>query len=183
MTATTQFIQFGKHNIDYDIVRSKKRSKIEIVVFDNAKVKVLAPVEKPTEEIHQIVKSSSKRIFQKQLRLREHRNTRLTFSDGSMLPYLGREYLLRVFDSNGSNGHESFSFRNGMFIVESKGKEPYVIRTLYEKWLEKRATSKLEKKVNEYSQLLKIDRKRLRINIKSQKNRLGSLRKKLTLNQ
>ena len=57
-----------------------------------------------------------------------------------------------------------------------------MIRALYEKWLGNRAASILEKKVNEYSDVLKIDRGKLRINIKSQKNRLGSLGRKLTLN-
>jgi predicted metal-dependent hydrolase len=182
LTAITQFVQFGKHKILYDIVHSKKRSKTEIVVLDNTKVKAFAPAGKPIDEIHQIIKSNSKWIFQKQLRLYEHKNTRLTYFDGSILPYLGRKYSLQVFDNYGGNGHESFSFKKGKFIAESKGKEPDVIRTLYEKWLEKRATSILEKKVNEYSRLLKIDRKKLRINIKSQKNRLGSLGQKLTLN-
>jgi predicted metal-dependent hydrolase len=164
-------------------VYSKRRSKTEIIVLDNIKVKVLAPTEKPIDKIHQIVKLNSKWIFQKQIRLCQHKNTKLMYSDGSILPYLGREYLLQVLDSNGSNGHESFSFKKGKFIVEAKGNEPYMIRTLYERWLEKRATKILEKKVNEYSSLLKIDRNKLRINIKSQKNRLGSLGKKLTLQQ
>lgn len=184
MTATTaQFIPFGKQKIYYDIVRSKKRKKTEIVILDNANVKILAPVQKPNKEIRQIVKSSSRWIFQKQLRLREHKNTRLMYSDGSTLPYLGKQYLLLVFDDHNDNGHESFSFKKGKFIVKAKGKNPYMIRTLYEKWLEKRATGILEKKVNEYSNLLKVDISKLRINIKSQKNRLGSLGKKLTLQQ
>jgi predicted metal-dependent hydrolase len=182
MAANTQFIRFGKQKIHYDIVRSNKRKKTEIIMVDSANVKVLAPAQKPTEEIRQIVESSSRWIFRKQLRLREYKNTRLTYFDGSTLPYLGRKYLLRVFDSHNNNGHESCSFMKGKFIIETKGKEPHMIRTLYEKWLERRATDIPEKKVNEYSNLLKIDRSKLRINIKSQKNRLGSLGKKLTLN-
>jgi predicted metal-dependent hydrolase len=176
LTATTT-IAFGKQKIYYDIVRSKKRKKTEIVILDNANVKILAPAQKPSKEIRQIVKSSSRWIFQKQLRLREYKNTRLTYSDGSTLPYLGKQYLLRVFDDHDNNGHESFSFKNGKFIVKSKLMEPHMIKSLYEKWLEKRAATVLEKKVNDYSNLLGIDRKNLRINIKSQKNRLGSLGK------
>lgn len=70
----------------------------------------------------------------------------------------------------------------GKFIVKSKGKEPCMIKTLYEQWLGKRAATILEKKVKEYSNLLGIDRSNLKINIKSQNNRLGSLGKNLTLN-
>ncbi len=181
MTNTT-FIRFGKQKIYYDIVRSKKRKKIEIVISDNANVKVLAPLQKTTKEIRQIVKSSSRWIFQKQLRLREYKNTGFTYSDGSTMPYLGKEYLLRVFDNDGGYGHDSFSFDKGKFIVKSNGKEASTIRNLYEEWLEKRAVSIIEKKVSEYSTLMNIDKDKLRINIKSQKNRLGSLGRKLTLN-
>src|SRR5690349_4218509 len=127
MAANTQFIRFGKQKIHYDIVRSDKRKKTEIIILDSANVKVLAPAQKPTKEIHQIVESSSRWIFRKQLRLREYKNTRLTYFDGSTLPYLGRKYLIRVFDSHNNNGHESFSFKKGKFIIETKGKEPYMI--------------------------------------------------------
>ena len=87
--------------------------------------------------------------------MREHRNTRVTYSNGSMLPYIGKEYR-QVFDNDNRKGHHSFSFNKGKFIVKSKGKDATVIRTLYEKWLEKRATNMLEKKVGAYSNILKM---------------------------
>jgi predicted metal-dependent hydrolase len=76
----------------------------------------------------------------------------------------------------------SYYYCIGIFIAKSKLKEPNTIRSLYEKWLENIAASILQSKVNVYSDLLKIDSSKLRINIKSQKNRLGSLGRKLTLN-
>ena len=80
-------------------MHSKKRKKTEIVVLDNTKVKVLSPLGKPHEDIHQLVKSSSRWIFQQQLRLREHRSAELTYCDGSTLPYLGMQYPLQIFDA------------------------------------------------------------------------------------
>lgn len=173
---------FGKQKIWYDIVHRKKRKKTEIVVLENEKVKVLAPLGKSSNQIHRLVKSSSRWIFQQQLRLQQHKGKKLaTYRDGSTLPYLGRQYPLRIIDTE-DNMHESFSFSKGKFIAKAKGKEPKIIRALYEKWLENRAAIILKKKVNEYSDVLKIERGKLRINIKSQKNRLGSLGRKLTIN-
>jgi predicted metal-dependent hydrolase len=143
---------------------------------------VLAPLGKSSDQVYQLVKSSSRWIFQQQLRLREHNDKKLiTYCDGSTLPYLGRQYPLRIIDGE-NEAPESFSFDRGKFIAKAKCKEPKIIKALYEKWLENRAASVLEKKVNEYSDLLKIDRGKIRISIKSQKNRLGSLGKKLTVN-
>jgi predicted metal-dependent hydrolase len=148
---------FGKQKILYDIVHSKKRKKIELIVLENEKVKVLAPSGKSSDQIHQLVKSNSQWIFQQQLRLREHKDKKLiTYCDGSTLLYLGRQYQLRIIDGQNSIP-ESFSFDRGKFIVKAKCKEPKVIKALYEKWLENRAVSILEKKVNEYSDVLKID--------------------------
>ena len=40
---TTSHVKFGKTRIDYDIIRSPSRKKIEIVVVGKKSVKVLAP--------------------------------------------------------------------------------------------------------------------------------------------
>jgi len=58
-------------------VHSKKRKKIELVVLENEKVKILSPLEKSSDQIHQLVKSTSRWIFQQQLRLREHKDKNL----------------------------------------------------------------------------------------------------------
>jgi predicted metal-dependent hydrolase len=115
------------------------------------------------------------------LRLRQHKGPKFTYSDGSTLTYLGRKYPLQIIDAQ-DNTPESISFSKGKFIAKAKRKDPTIIRALYETWLENRTATILEKKVNEYSDVLSIERDKIRINIKSQKNRLGSLGRKLTIN-
>jgi predicted metal-dependent hydrolase len=56
------------------------------------------------------------------------------------------------------------------------------IKLLYEKWLEKKATKLLKNKVYNYCGVIGLDHKALKIRIKSQKNRVGSLGRNLVLN-
>lgn len=178
---TTPYVSFGKAKIYYDIVFSPKRRKLEIVMVDSNRVKVIAPTNKTPKEIREIVKLNSKWVFQKQLKLREQKNTRLAYLDGSALPYLGRKYSLRIIDVKRGDENELFSLDKGRFVVKTNSEEPNHIRNLYENWLEQRAINFLNSKVKGYSKVLGID-EGLKIKIKSHKNRLGSLGRNLTLN-
>ena len=180
MTVTPS-VRFGKAKIHYDIVFSSKRRKIEIVVLDSDKIKVFAPVTKTSQEIHKIVKSNSKWIFQKQLKLRNQTKTFFAYLSGSSLPYLGKKYPLQILDTKRNNESESFSLRKGRFIVKTNNKEPNHIRNLYGNWLASKASNFLECEVKNYSKILRIDEE-FKIKIKSHKNRLGSLGRNLTLN-
>jgi predicted metal-dependent hydrolase len=151
-------------------------------VVDSKKVKVIAPTNKPAKEIREIVKLNSKWIFQKQLKLREQKNTKLLYLDGSKLPYLGRKYPLQILDvKKNDDDNKLFYLVKGRFVAKTNSKDPNHIRNLYENWLENRATNFLKSKVKSYSKMLGID-EGMKIKIKSHKNRLGSLGKNLTLN-
>jgi predicted metal-dependent hydrolase len=183
---TTSYIKFGKTRIRYDIIRSPSRKNTEIVVVSKKSVNVLAPANKHHRDIHDIVKSNSRWIFRKQLQLEEQHQKGLTYYDGSKLLYLGKKYALNVVKIENvlvseKNGR-IFTFHRGGFIVRVSDTHPKQIKALYEKWLEEHAPKVLKKKVQNYCKILGLNPSTLRIRIKSQRNRVGSLGRNLVLN-
>lgn len=113
------------------------------------------------------------------MRLDGNPNTGPTYRVGSKLPYLGKNYPLYL--NIGSNG-TGLEFHKGKFIANVEGDNPNHTKALYEKWLEKQGPRILNKTVHRFSKMLGIDYNSLRIKIKSQRNRVGSLGSNLTLN-
>jgi len=181
----THYVRFGRSRIHYDIIKSPFRKKIEIVVVGKKSINVLAPEIKGDNEIRKIVKSNSRWIFKKQLSLEENKKKKSTYVNGSKLLYLGREYLLHVartkINANIEN-KEAFTFQKGKFVVRAMDIEPTNIKMLYEKWLQNRALSILQKKIRDYCKIIDLDPSTLKIRIKFQKNRAGSLGRNLKLN-
>jgi predicted metal-dependent hydrolase len=126
LTATTipSYVRFGNAKIEYNTILSPKRRKVEIVLVDSNKVIVIAPTDKSASEIREIVKSNSRWIFQRQLKLRKQKNTNLVYLDGSALPYLGRKYPLQILDVKKNNENELFSLVKGRFVAKSNSNEP-----------------------------------------------------------
>jgi hypothetical protein len=55
------------------------------------------------------------------MKLRQHKNTPFTYSDGSTLRYLGRRrYLPRIFDNDSDDPYESFSFNKANLLSSPK---------------------------------------------------------------
>jgi predicted metal-dependent hydrolase len=181
-------VRFGKTKIHYDVIRRVSRRQTEIVITEKRLVQVLAPADKSDEEIHKIVKSNSRWIYRKQLHIQEKQmnSKSLTYSDGSKLPYLGKEYkleLVRVGQAmQDAKYKETFMFQTGRFIARTSDLSHFKIKSLYENWLQKQATRLLKKKVLYYCKIIGLDHTGLKIRIKSQRNRVGSLGRNLVLN-
>jgi predicted metal-dependent hydrolase len=97
-----------------------------------------------------------------------------TFKDGSTLPYLGKNYPLRIFTREATN---SIGFADGQFIVNiwpSKNVTAQYVEKLYEHWLMKVARPVLKNKVETYSEKLGVTGPG-KIVIKKLKNRWGSM--------
>lgn len=185
---TSSHVRFGKTKIHYDIIRKATRRKTEIVITEKRRVQVLAPENKSDKEIHKIVKSNSRWIYKKQLHIQENQmnSKSLTYSDGSKLSYLGKAYkleLVRIDQAiHGTKYKEIFRFQTGRFIARTSDISHFKIKSLYENWLQKQATKLLKKKVLYYCKVIGLDYTRLKIRIKSQRNRVGSLGRNLVLN-
>jgi predicted metal-dependent hydrolase len=96
---------------------------------------------------------------------------------------LGKKYTLCInINTNISNDIRRITFHRGKFIVNVGNEDHKNIRILYEKWLEKRAAKLLDEIVDRYSKMVGLDHKTLKIKIRSQRKRVGSLGRNLTLN-
>jgi predicted metal-dependent hydrolase len=97
-----------------------------------------------------------------------------TFKDGSTLPYLGKNYPLKIFTRETRN---SIGFMDGQFIVNiwsSKNVTAQYVEKLYEHWLMKIVRPVLKNKVETYSEKLGISKPE-KIVIKRLKNKWGSM--------
>lgn len=110
-------IQFGKTTIPFTVKRSNRRKTIAISV-DSNEVVVTAPTETPEEKIYAVVNSKAVWIRKQLLHYEEMTSTTHyhLFLSGEKLPYLGRQYRLKVFKDD-SVLHASFKFSHGTFIA------------------------------------------------------------------
>jgi predicted metal-dependent hydrolase len=147
MTRIQQKLQYGTSIIDYSIVRSRRRKTSEIIV-DEENVIVRTPYNKSVEEINDIVREKAKWIRTKQSEFKSASPeiVKPVFEEGSTLPYLGRNYLLRFVIVQEIKSNENIKLVNGEFLIFSKSSRSPKKRImfLYEKWLRKKADSIFE---------------------------------------
>ena len=174
-------MQYGSNIITYSIVKSKRVKTSEIIVEAN-KVLVRTPFHKPVSEIHEIVKKKANWILKKQLEYKRlnPQIIKATFQHGSTLPYLGKNYPLKVI--NNHVGSEKIELAKGEFLIFMNGSKHSrkKIKLLYERWLNDAAQSFLDKKIKKYSKELKVKPKG--IILKSLKDRWGSATKDGVIN-
>jgi len=168
-------VRFGNSQITYKVRKTKRRTT-EIVV-DTSGIEILTSEQKSHNDIQNLVKKHSRWIFKKQLLSKEEKKFNITFEHGSRLPFYGKNYILDVKMTKKS---ESFSLKNGKFLVRLNKISKSKIRKLYLEWSKKKAIPHLEKSVKKYSK--KIGVKYTKILVKNQKKRWGSVSKKGTIN-
>ncbi len=169
-------VQYGTTTIPYHIIKSKRIKTSEIIV-DSDKVTIRTPLNKDISDIQRIISGKASWILRKQ---KEYKETipqiiKPTYEEGSTLPYLGRNYTLKILKRNQSE--DNIKFLDGEFTIELKASihSPAKIKRLYDDWLVKKAKSVYKHKVDEYSK--KIGVKVKRIAAKHLKNRWGSMTK------
>jgi predicted metal-dependent hydrolase len=171
-------LAYGTDVIKYSVVKTRRRKTSEVIVDKNT-VEVRAPLDKPDHEIEQVVRNKAAWISKKQKGYREVNLhiTKPTFGENSTLPYLGKNYHLKILNQE----KNSIRFINGEFVItlfSSKSKKPTAsyIERLYEHWLVKTARPIFMDKVKSYSEKLGIPKPE-KISIKKLKNRWGSMSK------
>jgi predicted metal-dependent hydrolase len=173
MITQEELIHYGSSSIAYSIVKSKRVKTSEIIV-DADKVVVRAPFHKPVAEIHDIIQKKANWILRKQLEYQKINPEilRMTYKDGSTLPYLGKNYPLRI--RSGDEVAEKIELVNGQFLVFLNGSKysKKKIRLLFEKWIVKAATSFVGKKIKLYSKELGVKPKGIKL--KNLRSRWGS---------
>jgi predicted metal-dependent hydrolase len=177
-------IQYGTTTIPYHIIKSKRIKTSEIIV-DSDRITIRTPLNKNLSDIQRIISDKAAWILKKQKEYREiiPQITKPTFEEGSTLPYLGRNYPLRILKER--QAENSIELVDGEFTIGIKPSKQSPanttkIKKLYEDWLIKNAQLVFKHKVGEYSK--KLDVRPRRIVIKNLKNRWGSMTKERSVN-
>jgi len=171
-------IQFGKSKINYNIKRSIRRKTTEIVVSKTG-VNVLTTTKKPSAQIHELVKSHSRWIFKKKLRIKEEKPIKISYEHNSKLPYLGMNYPLQVKETKQK---KSFEFSNKKFVANLPKPTRYKIRKMYQSWIEDKAELILPKHVQKFAKKIGYTSSRIRTMRLHSKWGLVSRSGKITIN-
>jgi predicted metal-dependent hydrolase len=110
-------IQYGTVTISYDIIRSKRIKTSEIIV-DADKVTIRTTLNKDISEIRKLVLGKASWILKKQ---KEYKDTipeivKPSFQEGSTLPYLGKDYPIKIFKRQ--QPKNSISFVDQQFVIK-----------------------------------------------------------------
>ena len=140
---TRDHIQYGATIIDYDIEFAQRKT-LSICVNPDSSVCLRAPIDATLEQIQQKVHKRASWIL-KQKRFFESFGTSTTkrqYISGESHLYLGRQYMLRVKESNVNAVH----YQNNIIEIECRHKKDAGI--LLQTWYRQRANVKFQ----EYAQ-------------------------------
>ena len=140
---TRDHIQYGATIIDYDIEFAQRKT-LSICVNPDSSVCLRAPIDATLEQIQQKVHKRASWIL-KQKRFFESFGTSTTkrqYISGESYLYLGRQYMLRVKESNVNAVH----YQNNIIEIECRHKKDAGI--LLQTWYRQRANVKFQ----EYAQ-------------------------------
>ena len=101
---------------------------------------------------------------------------KITFKQGTILPYLGKNYLLKITESK----NESITLSQGKFLIKVKKNTTKKVQEIFKNWLKQHAQKIIEKKAHPYAKKLGV--KFDKIIIKDHKERWGSISKNNAVN-
>lgn len=170
-------IQFGKDTIPYTINWSERRKTVSISV-DAEGVYVTAPADTTTEKIKEIVYQRATWIRAQLFHFNEmiDESHQRSFLSGEKLPYLGRQYRLKVMKC-ANISEPSFKFQQGTFIAmmsEQIAEEQHrdVLLPLYEQWIKEKGEAFVRNRITRFT--IKLQQEPSTIKIKDQQQRWGS---------
>ncbi|HLS09880.1 SprT family zinc-dependent metalloprotease [Lentibacillus sp.] len=169
-------LTYGKTDIHYILYR-EQRSDLKISVTLINGVEVFAPENLDVDKLHDHLKKKAPWILNKINAFKQVKTSiqRKEFVSGEKLPYLGRQYRLKVCREPVSTA--AIRFYRGRFIatVPKNWPQEKVDKALEQQlveWYRHRGTIKLKEKANHFQSLLDVRPKS--INIRSQYKRWGS---------
>ncbi|WP_431028636.1 M48 family metallopeptidase [Lysinibacillus sp. LZ02] len=170
-------IQFGKDIIPYTIKWSERRKTVSISVNAGG-VSVTAPADASIDKIKDIVYQKATWIRAQLFHFNEMKNDshQRLFLSGEKLPYLGRQYRLKVMKC-ANISHPSFKFQQGTFfamlpqhITEEQHRN--TLLPLYEQWIRKKGEAFVRNRITRFT--VKLQQDPSAIKIKDQQQRWGS---------
>lgn len=158
------------HPLNIHLIRSRRRRKtLSLRIEEDGRVVLSVPYRTPKGEIQQFLNEKKTWILQKvSERERRIRESRKAFIPGERFLFLGESYPLEI--RNLDHREPPLTFSSGKFIL---GQE-YVdkVRDLFIEWYKREAKETIVKRVNDYSQKLRLFPKAIRIT--SARSRWGS---------
>lgn len=170
------YIKYGNTDIYYSLYR-QERKDVRIVIDLVNGVVVYTPKKTPDEKIHDLLSSKTRWIYDKIQELGEVKINVASkeFVSGEKLPYLGRQYRLKVHRE--AVDQSSFGFKQGRFIatVPSNWGQEKVQDILEEsliEWYRKHGLKKIKERTAYYEHLLGVNAKA--IQLRTQHKRWGT---------
>ena len=170
-------IQFGQDTIPYTIKWSERRKTVSISV-DAGGVYVTAPAHTAIEKIKELVYHKATWIRAQMFHFNEmiDDSHQRSFLSGEKLPYLGRQYRLKVMKCE-DLVQPSFKFQQGTFIAilpETVSEEQYrdLLLPLYGQWVKEKGEAFVRNRITRFT--IKLQQEPSAIKIKAQEQRWGS---------
>lgn len=160
-------IIYNNNVLEFQIIRTQRRIKTSEILIEYGNVYVRTSTSSSLKEIESLVSKKAKWIFQK---IKEQDNPDAVikvpiYQNNSTLPYLGKNYRLRIIDHN----LNLLSFSNDEFIIYTNRRN---VKRIYEQWLSDMAYPIITPLIVKYSKLLNVSPKKIRL--KKLKSRWGS---------
>lgn len=138
-------VSYGRNDIDFSLLR-RERKTLEISVYPDMSVEVVAPADAPHDKILEKVKRRSGWI-RRQIRFFEQFHPRRPdrcYLSGESHLYLGRQYRLKVI----RHVQKGVKLERGVLLVQTHYPDrPEVTRDLVEEWYSERAKTKLSERL------------------------------------
>lgn len=138
-------VSYGQNNIGFSLLR-RERKTLEISVYPDMSVEVVAPANATHDKILEKVKKRASWI-RRQVRFFEQFHPRRPdrcYLSGESHLYLGRQYKLRVVQ----HVQKSVKLERGVLVVQTHYPDrPDVTRDLLEEWYSERAKTKLSERL------------------------------------
>jgi len=185
-TISKQLYQYGGQQLEYTLVKSSRRKTSEIIVDEN-EITLRIPFTKSLIDAEKLMDSKIRWIIRKQNEYREQIREIIkpNFLQGSTLPYLGKNYEIRIINERNS-ANDKIELGNDEFVIALSFKKNSLdcddsrIKLLYEDWLYHQAKSIFEQKIKRFGNIIDVSPKKFVV--KNLKNRWGSLSRNNTIN-
>lgn len=160
--------------MEFEIVRSHRRRKTTEILIQDGIVYLRTPFTTPVTEMELLLKKKARWIARK---VKEQKNPEITmkrtsYTDNSTLPYLGKNYPLRILSEESINATTTGSLiqlLDNEFVVYTNKKN---VKRIYEQWLFEGGFDVFNPIVEKYSKILNVSPKK--ILLKNLKSRWGS---------
>lgn len=167
VSSSSHKIVYNNKVLEFHVIRSYRRKKTSEISVVNGLVSLKVPMTTPIQEIESLITRKANWIQQ---RICEQNNPYITikvptYSTNSTLPYLGKNYPLKIIEYDLS----LLEFSNDQFIIYTKKNN---IKRLYEEWLYRMSLSIFNPLIERYSQILNVTPKK--VLLKKLKSRWGS---------